>query len=94
MQSTLRYTILDVPPWYECALLGFQVGLSHPLLPFHHLSEKEKASISASVMCTGCAKDMTPDLDTSMRLQHYLTMLGSTVLIPFLIVPPMGGTPP
>ncbi|CAK0786722.1 hypothetical protein CVIRNUC_009936 [Coccomyxa viridis] len=44
----MRYTILDVPPWYECALLGFQ---------------------------------------------HYLTMLGSTVLIPFLIVPPMGGTP-
>jgi hypothetical protein len=26
-------------------------------------------------------------------LQHYLTMLGSTVLIPFLVVPPMGGTP-
>ena len=24
-------------------------------------------------------------------VQHYLTMLGSTVLIPFLIVPPMGG---
>lgn len=24
-------------------------------------------------------------------MQHYLTMLGSTVLIPFLIVPPMGG---
>lgn len=24
--------------------------------------------------------------------QHYLTMLGSTVLIPFLLVPAMGGT--
>ncbi|CAL5222118.1 g4434 [Coccomyxa viridis] len=46
--SYMRYKILDVPPWYECILLGFQ---------------------------------------------HYLTMLGSTVLIPFLIVPPMGGTP-
>lgn len=27
-------------------------------------------------------------------LQHYLTMLGSTVLIPFLVVPPMGGALP
>ena len=27
-------------------------------------------------------------------VQHYLTMLGSTVLIPFLIVPPMGGDIP
>ncbi|KAK9829197.1 hypothetical protein WJX72_004442 [[Myrmecia] bisecta] len=44
----VRYAILDVPPWYETVLLGFQ---------------------------------------------HYLTMLGSTVLIPFLIVPAMGGTP-
>ena len=35
--------------------------------------------------------DMTPDSDISVHLQHYLTMLGSTVLIPFLIVPPMGG---
>ena len=26
-------------------------------------------------------------------LQHYLTMLGSTVLIPFLLVKPMGGSP-
>lgn len=23
----MRYRILDVPPWYECILLGFQVGL-------------------------------------------------------------------
>eukprot|EP00884_Botryococcus_braunii_P002860 jgi/Botrbrau1/12575/Bobra.0169s0108.1 len=44
----MLYTILDTPPWYECALLGFQ---------------------------------------------HYLTMLGSTVLVPFLLVPAMGGTP-
>ena len=29
---------------------------------------------------------------TSSVLQQYLTMLGSTVLIPFLIVPAMGGT--
>ena len=29
-----------------------------------------------------------------MSVQHYLTMLGSTVLIPFLIVPPMGGDSP
>lgn len=26
-------------------------------------------------------------------LQTYLTLLGSTVLIPFICVPPMGGTP-
>ena len=26
-------------------------------------------------------------------MQNYLTMLGSTVLIPFLLVTPMGGTP-
>ena len=26
-------------------------------------------------------------------VQHYLTMLGSTVLIPFVLVPAMGGTP-
>ena len=38
----VRYSILDIPPWHESVLLGFQ---------------------------------------------HYLTMLGSTVLIPFLIVP-------
>lgn len=25
-------------------------------------------------------------------MQHYLTMLGATVLIPFLLVPAMGGT--
>ena len=35
---------------------------------------------------------MTADSDIYVHLQHYLTMLGSTVLIPFLIVPPMGGT--
>jgi hypothetical protein len=46
-KSRLLYSILDVPPWWECSLLGFQ---------------------------------------------HYLTMLGSTVLIPFLLVPAMGGT--
>lgn len=28
-----------------------------------------------------------------LGFQHYLTMLGSTVLIPFLLVPAMGGTP-
>lgn len=28
-----------------------------------------------------------------LGFQHYLTMLGSTVLIPFLLVPSMGGTP-
>ncbi|CAL8465374.1 g4910 [Coccomyxa elongata] len=28
-----------------------------------------------------------------LGFQHYLTMLGSTVLIPFLVIPPMGGTP-
>lgn len=29
----------------------------------------------------------------ALCLQNYLTMLGSTVLIPFLLVTPMGGTP-
>lgn len=32
---------------------------------------------------------LTPHETSS--LQHYLTMLGATVLIPFLLVPAMGG---
>ncbi len=48
LMHAVRYGICDVPPWWECLLLGFQ---------------------------------------------HYLTMLGSTVLIPLLLVPQMGGTP-
>ena len=30
--GAVRYAILDVPPWYECAFLGFQVCwlLAHP----------------------------------------------------------------
>jgi hypothetical protein len=28
-----------------------------------------------------------------LLLQTYLTLLGSTVLIPFICVPPMGGSP-
>lgn len=46
--NTMRYTILDNPPWWEAIALGFQT---------------------------------------------YLTLLGSTVLIPFICVPPMGGSP-
>eukprot|EP00882_Tetradesmus_deserticola_P003909 GHRQ01004134.1.p1 GENE.GHRQ01004134.1~~GHRQ01004134.1.p1 ORF type:complete len:143 (+),score=30.74 GHRQ01004134.1:206-634(+) len=46
--NTMRYTILDHPPWWEAIALGFQT---------------------------------------------YLTLLGSTVLIPFICVPPMGGSP-
>ncbi|GLI64856.1 hypothetical protein VaNZ11_008241 [Volvox africanus] len=45
---SLRYTVIDVPPWHVCLVLGFQ---------------------------------------------HYLTMLGSTIVIPALLVPAMGGTP-
>lgn len=25
--NTMRYTILDVPPWWESIALGFQVGV-------------------------------------------------------------------
>ncbi|GIL76348.1 hypothetical protein Vretifemale_5964 [Volvox reticuliferus] len=45
---SLRYTVIDVPPWHVCLILGFQ---------------------------------------------HYLTMLGSTIVIPALLVPTMGGNP-
>lgn len=46
---------------------------------------------AATAFLSAAVPDQPPVLTTTV-LQQYLTMLGSTVLIPFLIVPAMGGT--
>ena len=42
-------------------------------------------------MRAGFARAEVPAAHLEHAVQQYLTMLGSTVLIPFIIVPPMGG---
>lgn len=69
---------------YSVSLVSMPSGLQSSAVHLHMLHERNHVN---RVMQSAGA-----DI-SSLCVQHYLTMLGSTVLIPFLLVPSMGGTP-
>ena len=90
LRGAVRYSILDRPPWAECILLGFQVDSRSLSAPARCICVVVVFVCNSVKRPFWCACQLE---STLLCVQNYLTMLGSTVLIPFTLVTAMGGTP-